>query len=27
VVTKAITWKQQSDYSGAPFRTEMSGVF
>jgi hypothetical protein len=27
VVTRANLWKQQSDMSGAPFATEMSGVF
>lgn len=26
-VTRANTWKQQSDYSGAPYTEEMSGVF
>ena len=26
-ITRANTWKQQSDYSGAPFRAEMATVF
>jgi hypothetical protein len=27
VITRANLWKQQSDYSGAPFRTELATVF
>jgi hypothetical protein len=27
MVTRANLWKQQSDYSGAPFATELAGVF
>ena len=27
VVTRADLWKQQSDYSGAPFRAELATVF
>ena len=27
VITRANLWKQQSDYSGAPFRSELATVF